>query len=143
MAYLDRHKILSEFQRGFLKHCSCETQLLLTIYDFNSSLEAGEQLDAVALDFSKAFDKLPHIQTCSVLSLNGYSYASHEKGSRSKIICCLVHIWYLLLNYLQQQSTLCCSVSGFLVPSTHFSLLITLMAECPTTDFTQNISVNR
>ena len=31
MAHLDRHKILSEFQHGFCKQRSCETQLLLTI----------------------------------------------------------------------------------------------------------------
>ena len=33
VAHLDRHKILSEFQHGFRKQRSCETQLLLTIHD--------------------------------------------------------------------------------------------------------------
>ena len=44
MAHLNRHKILSEFQHGFRKQGCCETQLLLTIYDFTTLLEAGEQL---------------------------------------------------------------------------------------------------
>ena len=60
MAHLDCHKILSEFQHGFHKQRSCETQLLLTIHDFTSSLEAGNQLDAIVLDFSKAFHRVPH-----------------------------------------------------------------------------------
>ena len=37
MAHLDRHKILSEFQHGFRKQRSCETQLLLTIHDFTAT----------------------------------------------------------------------------------------------------------
>ena len=71
MVHLDRHKILSEFQHGFRKQRSCETQLLLTIHDFTTSLEAGEQLDAVVLDFSKAFDKVPHKRLCMKLEHYG------------------------------------------------------------------------
>ena len=52
---------ISEFQHGFCRQRSCESQLLLTIHDiFNTSLEASEQMDTVVLDFSKAFDKVPH-----------------------------------------------------------------------------------
>ena len=71
MVHLDQHKILSEFQHGFRKQRSCETQLLLTIHDFTTSLEAGEQLDAVVLDFSKAFDKVPHKRSCMKLEHYG------------------------------------------------------------------------
>ena len=53
MTHLDHHKILSEFQHDFRKQCSSETQLLLTIHDFTTSLEVGEQLNAVVLDFFK------------------------------------------------------------------------------------------
>ena len=72
MVHLDQHKILSEFQHGFRKQRSCETQLLLTIHDFTTSLEAGEQLDAVVLHFSKAFDKVPHKRLCMNLSIMEY-----------------------------------------------------------------------
>ena len=71
MAHLDCHKILSEFQHGFRKQRSCETQLLLTIHDFTSSLEAGDQLDAVVLDFSKAFNRVPHKHLCMKLEHYG------------------------------------------------------------------------
>ena len=44
---------------------------MLTIYDFTTSLEAGEQLDAVVLDFSKAFDKVPRKHLCMKLEHYG------------------------------------------------------------------------
>ena len=70
-AHLNRHKILSEFQHGFCKQRSCETQLLLTIHDFTTSLDGGEQLDAVVLDFSKAYNKVPHKYLCMKLEHYG------------------------------------------------------------------------
>ena len=42
------------------KKRSCETQLLTTINQFAKSLNNGEQVDAILLDFSKAFDKVCH-----------------------------------------------------------------------------------
>ena len=71
MAHLNHHKMLSEFQYDFCKQRSCETQLLLTIYDFTTSLEAGEQLNSVVLDFSKAFKKVPHKCLCMKLEHYG------------------------------------------------------------------------
>ena len=75
MAHLDCHKMLSEFQHGFRKQRSCETQLLLTIHDFTSSLEAGDQLDAIVLDFSKAFDRVSHKRLCMKLEHYGTWFA--------------------------------------------------------------------
>ena len=60
MKHLDLHNILSDNQHGFRKKRSCESQLILTIQDLASGLEDGEQIDAILLDFSKAFDKVPH-----------------------------------------------------------------------------------
>ena len=71
MAHLDRHKILSEFQHGFRKQRSCESQLLLTVHDIITSLNAGDQLDAIVLDFSKAFDRVPHKRLCMKLEHYG------------------------------------------------------------------------
>jgi len=42
----------------FRKHRSCETQPILTVDDLNRSLDNSEQVDAILLDFSKAFDKV-------------------------------------------------------------------------------------
>ena len=51
--------ILTDDQHGFRKHHSCDSQLLNTI-DFSLHLDFGAQIDAIFLDFSKAFDKVPH-----------------------------------------------------------------------------------
>ena len=58
--HLESNKILSNAQHGFRKQRSCESQLLLTIDDLGSALDDGGQTDAILLDFSKAFDVVPH-----------------------------------------------------------------------------------
>ena len=75
MQHLDHHNILSDSQHGFRKKRSCESQLILTIQDQASSLEDGEQIDAVLLDFSKAFDKVPHQRL--LLKLQHYGIRGH------------------------------------------------------------------
>ena len=60
ITHLENHSILTDFQHGFRKRRSTETQLILTVQDLVSNLNAGEQTDAILLDFSKAFDKVPH-----------------------------------------------------------------------------------
>ena len=53
---------LQHSQHGFRKKRSCETQLITTINDFSNCLNRPnkEQIDAILLDFSKAFDKVDH-----------------------------------------------------------------------------------
>lgn len=60
MSHLDSHNMLNDAQHGFRKSRSCESQLILTVQDLANSLNDGEQIDAILLDFSKAFDKVPH-----------------------------------------------------------------------------------
>ena len=55
MAHLQQHSILSKNQHGFRTGHSCETQLVTTIEDLALSLEYGQQVDMLILDFSKAF----------------------------------------------------------------------------------------
>ena len=38
----------------------CETQLITTINDFLQEHDKGQQVDIAILDFSKAFDTVPH-----------------------------------------------------------------------------------
>ena len=60
MQHLSTYNILSDSQFGFrLKH-SCESQLLVTVYDIARAINNNEQVDAAILDFSKAFDKVAH-----------------------------------------------------------------------------------
>ena len=60
MNHLDSLHILNDAQHGFRKRRSCETQLVLTLQDLAKGLDDREQIDAVLLDFSKAFDKVSH-----------------------------------------------------------------------------------
>lgn len=60
MSHLETENILSTYQHGFRRRRSCESQLLLTIHDLASSFDKRQQIDAILLDFSKAFDKVPH-----------------------------------------------------------------------------------
>ena len=60
MCHLERNNILTSKNHGFRAGFSCETQLVATLDDFTRSYEDGEQTDVAILDFSKAFDTVPH-----------------------------------------------------------------------------------
>ena len=47
-------------QHGFRSKHSCESQLLITTDEFIQNFEGKTQTDVVVLDFSKAFDVVPH-----------------------------------------------------------------------------------
>ena len=69
--HLETHNILTPQQHGFRQLRSCESQLILTIDDFAKCLDLHGQIDAISLDFSKAFDKVPHERLCCKLSYYG------------------------------------------------------------------------
>lgn len=58
--YLEKHNIIYKYQHGFRRGYSCDTQLAGFTHDLHSSLDASNQVDAIFLDFSKAFDRVPH-----------------------------------------------------------------------------------
>ena len=58
--FLESNNIRSDYQHSFRKKRSCETQLLVTVDDLAAGLDRHQQIDAILLDFSKAFDKVPH-----------------------------------------------------------------------------------
>ena len=60
MKHLEHHKILTECQHGFRARRSCETQLVTLCHELADSLDKNKQTDMVILDFSKAFDRVPH-----------------------------------------------------------------------------------
>ncbi|MEW8547283.1 MAG: reverse transcriptase domain-containing protein, partial [Candidatus Thiodiazotropha sp.] len=47
-------------QHGFIKGKSCVTQLLEFMEDITEAIDQGLEVDVIYLDFSKAFDKVPH-----------------------------------------------------------------------------------
>ena len=60
MQHIDHYNILTDNLHGFRKHHSCETQFIQTIHDLAQSLDNRTQIDMVIMNFSKAFDTLPH-----------------------------------------------------------------------------------
>nr|XP_054757211.1 cylicin-1-like [Lytechinus pictus] len=88
MKHLDLHHTLSDAQHGFRKRRSCVTQLVKFVDDLASTIDRRGQTDAILLDFSKAFDKVPHQR---LLYKVGYY------GIRDE-----VHLW--LADFLSQRS---------------------------------------
>ena len=60
MEHMVETQQLHNAQHGFRPRRSCATQLLATLEDWTQALERGESVDAIYLDFSKAFDTVPH-----------------------------------------------------------------------------------
>ena len=58
--HLSRNNIIIENQHGFREKLSCETQLIQAVDDWAHSLDHTGQTDVLLLDFSKAFDTVPH-----------------------------------------------------------------------------------
>ena len=72
LKHLERHNILTDSQHGFRAKRSTETQLIQTI-DISKSLDKKETVDMAILDFTKAFDKVPHKRLIHKLNYYGIS----------------------------------------------------------------------
>ena len=70
MKHLDKFNNLSKFQHGYRRGCSTETQLIKVIDLFAKNLDKRSQTDAISLDFSRAFDTVPHYRL--LLKMNYY-----------------------------------------------------------------------
>lgn len=58
--FLEENSLLSDAQHGFRRGLSTVTQLLSVCHDFSLAINNKDQIDAVFLDYAKAFDKVPH-----------------------------------------------------------------------------------
>ena len=52
--------MLTSLNHGFRSGFSCETQLAVTIDEFVKNFDRSIHTDVAILDFSKAFDTVPH-----------------------------------------------------------------------------------
>ena len=76
--HLETNKILSNLNHGFRSGYSCDTQLLTTVHDLLTSFENKHQVDIAILDFSKAFDTVPHNKLLHKLLHFGISGPLHD-----------------------------------------------------------------
>ena len=71
--HLNTHTLLLKSQHGFTKGKFCLTDLLSFLEDVTKAIDEGKPLDVIYLDFSKAFDKVPHIRLLHKIESHGIS----------------------------------------------------------------------
>ena len=72
MSYFTSLNILNPLQHGFRPNHSCQTQLIDFIDEVQQSMNVRQQTDLLFLDFSKAFDTVPHRRLLSKLNFMVY-----------------------------------------------------------------------
>ncbi len=75
MNHLNANNILTDTQHCFQPRRSCELQLITTFHDIAGQRDRRDikQVDAIVLDFAKAFDKVPHKRLTLKLKYYGIS----------------------------------------------------------------------
>lgn len=88
--YRVAHSLISEHQHGFVKHRSTTTNLMCYTSVLFKEVEKRNQVDSVYVDFSKAFDVVPHDYAIAKLKHMGFpdhitgwlhSYLTNRKAS--------------------------------------------------------------
>ena len=77
MGHLDAHHVFVNYQHGFRRGHSCESQLITIVEHIARNLDHGAQTDVLLLDLSKAFDTVPHKRLLKEL---------HHYGIRGQLI---------------------------------------------------------
>ena len=67
----DTNKWLYEGQHGFRPACSCGSQIVTVCQDIADSLDEGFRINAVIIDFSKAFDLVPFDRLLMKIAASG------------------------------------------------------------------------
>jgi ribonuclease P/MRP protein subunit RPP40 len=82
MSFLESNKLLSEYQHGFRGKRSTTTQLLQCMSDWSDAIDNGNfHVDAVYVDFKKAFDSVVH--TKLLVKLKAYGFYDDKRMGNS------------------------------------------------------------
>ena len=84
-SHLETYGLIYSNQHGFMKRRHCESQLLMTTHDFLTRLDKKHTVDIAVLDFSKAFNSVPHKRLLRKLRLYGI------EGRNLAWISCFLH----------------------------------------------------
>ena len=71
VTHMSVNNLFCDQQHGFVPGRSCITQLLTTFEIWTQAVENGNQVDAIYLDFQKAFDSVPHHRLIRKLAAYG------------------------------------------------------------------------
>ena len=69
--HMEPNNIFANEQHGLRAGRACTTQLLEFMEEVTEAIDRGEEIDVIYLDFTKAFDKVPHKRLFS--KLKGYA----------------------------------------------------------------------
>ena len=91
MKHLENNNLLTSLNHGFRSGYSCESQLIVTMADLLQSYDKNTQVDCAVLDFSKAFDTVPHRKLLHKLKSYGidgpiHSWLTHFLTARTMLV---------------------------------------------------------
>jgi len=67
----DKNDWLYEGQHIFKPGYSCESQVIAVCQDIADSMDNGDRINAIVIDFSKAFDLVPHHRLLTKIAISG------------------------------------------------------------------------
>lgn len=71
LIHLEEYNILTDWQHRFRQERSYDTEHVTTVEDISLNMDIGIQTDMLILDFSKAFDVVPHQRLLAKLKYYG------------------------------------------------------------------------
>ena len=71
MTYLEYNNLIKESQHGFRHGRSCLSNLLFFLDKVTRCIDNGDTVDAIYLDFARAFDRVPHERLMQNIKAHG------------------------------------------------------------------------